>query len=130
MAAEVQGKDPNLAFAFFFPEPGSPLPKASDRATSRLMDALAGLIRSGAERNVSRRVDAEYAKGLLRDAVGPLLSTHAVGLRGLAAPRAPGVDRPQVVRAAIALYRAILALPARDAAVVLRFMAASTTPTK
>jgi hypothetical protein len=125
MAAEVQEKDPNLAFAFFFPEPGSPLPKASDKATSRLMDALAGLIRSGADRATDRRVNTEYATSLLRDTVTPLLSTQGPGLRALAAPRAPGVDRPKAVRAAIALYRAILALPARDAATVLRFMTAS-----
>lgn len=125
---EIKAHDSAVAFGFLFPLPGEAVdtkPYVAEETTKQMLDSVAAVIRSGAAHSASSP-DVVRAKSLLQGVVTPLMAAHGPGLKAMAAPHAPGVDKQAVLEATVAMYEGVLQLPAEDAALVLRYMAASS----
>ena len=124
---QLSKRNPELAFAMLFPEPGKfvDIRSSLDEATQKEdLAALAGVISTGAGQPVRKSSDSR-ANDLIRQVFQELASEDGAGAaKVIANPHAPGVDKRQVCTLISHLYGKVLALPEDDAALVLRTMLA------
>lgn len=125
---QVRAVDSGAAFRFLFPVPGEPLDATkylSQASQERAIKLMAEVVRSGAARE-GPPIDRRRAEVLLREVVSSLGPEHSEGIEGFSDLRRTGLNKAKVVGAAVALYRAVLAMPTADAALSLRYMMATS----
>jgi len=117
-------KDPAVAYGIMYPgaAPRYVIGEFVDEKTLEAeVAATARLIETGARNAASPQDDAAAAK-TLREIAGELEKTYGEDVKLLDGGWRPGVDKKKVCEVRVAMYRAILALPPRDAAQVLRLI--------
>ncbi|QKJ88095.1 hypothetical protein PMPD1_3168 [Paramixta manurensis] len=121
--ATLRAKDPQLCFKFLFPQVSGGvnmsevLPVALQQRDLRQMDAL---LRDSA--GAEHTVDLPAARQSLQGIVRTLYAKWGNDLQWLNAPADAMPDRAKMCDMTIDLYRAILALPTKQSANVLRMM--------
>lgn len=126
---QLREKNPAVAAAVLFPKPGTFIdinPYLSDATKQEDMTALAELVRSGAAaQGPPGDAETDRADELLQDLIQPLLQKYGADIQMLSNPYAPDTDPQKLCAMIVELYRAVLALPEHDSAVVLRKLVTS-----
>ena len=117
-------KDPAVGYGIMYPgaAPSYVIGEYVDQKTLESeVAATARLIETGAEHRASPQ-DDEHAAKVLRGIASELQKTYGDDVQLLDRGWRPDVDKKRVCEIRVAMYRAIFALPQKDAAQVLRFI--------
>ncbi len=121
---ELALQSPELCYKFLFPKQYGAIDVTkyiSPETQKADLDALAAVIRTGAEAPVSVQSSTEY-DALIQNIIINLHEMYGDDALLLENPHAQGIDRRQFCRIMVALYREILKLPEKESCLVLRNM--------
>ncbi len=121
---ELANQSPELCYKFLFPQQYGTIDvtKYIKPETQQAdLEALAAVIRSGAEASAEMKDFPEY-DALIQSIIINLHETYGDDALLLENPHAPGIDKRKFCRIMVALYREILKLPQRESCLVLRSM--------